>query len=67
MASKLAGKVLGEGQATTDLMGHLLTAGLSSGAVMAVLPCSSISLAAHLPPDLMDQVKRRCTGHGTGR
>jgi hypothetical protein len=58
MASKLAGKFMGKGgETSTDLMGSLLKTGVSMSAVAAFLPQLFRFLAAHLPPDIMSQLK----------
>ena len=58
MASKLAGKFMGkDGEASADLMGNLLKTGVSMSAVAAFLPQLFQFLSAHLPPEIMSQLK----------
>jgi hypothetical protein len=58
MATKLASKFMGkDGEASADLMGNLLKTGVSMSAVAAFLPQLFQFLAAHLPPEIMSQLK----------
>jgi hypothetical protein len=58
MASKLAGKLMGgPAEASADLMGNFLKAGVPTETAAHVLPKIFESLSAHLPPEVLDKLR----------